>query len=112
MRRTPMVARHSIPTGSDDVVDDADALQELRVFQGVIEGMGALVGLRAEHATFGQRLGNEEYPITRGAPEVDHHMPVTGETDFQDAVGDFSAVARQRKGTIAHVNVIARAIFG
>jgi hypothetical protein len=56
-----------------------------------------------------RRLGNKEDAVAHGAPEVHHHIPLAGETNFEDSIRRLSATTGELHGAIAHASYIERA---
>src|ERR1019366_3323456 len=80
---------------------DAEAPQEARVCRRR-KRIGARVRWWTLLPALVQRLGNEEHAVAGGAPEVHHHIPLTGEPNFQDSIRRLSATTGKLHGAIAH----------
>src|ERR1017187_8091395 len=87
---------------------DADAPQEARVHRGR-QRIGLCVGRRTFLPALVQRLGNEEHALASGTPAVHHHVPLAGETYFENSIRRLSAMTGKLHGAIAHAYRIARA---
>src|SRR5450759_3489858 len=90
---------------------DTEALQEAGIFRRRL-GFGLRVRWGTRLLALVERLGTEEHAAARGAPEVHHHMPVAGETNFEDSMRRLSAIAVELHGSITHASVIPRACRG
>src|ERR1017187_5038066 len=87
-------------------VGDAETVQEAQVFRRRLRlNLAVRCGTRLLALFQGVRC--EEHAVASGAPEVHHHMPVTGETNFQDAFGRLSAITGKLHGSITHGSVIS-----
>src|ERR1017187_4090057 len=98
-----VVPRSARPGGPTRLLGDGDAEapQEARI-NCRRQRIGPCVRWRTCLPALVQRLGNKEHTVASGAPEVDHHIPLAAETDFEDSIRRLSAMTGKLHGAIAH----------
>src|SRR4030088_1713237 len=79
---------------------NSHALQETGIFGDGFRSREFGRGTKLAALIHGAR--SEDHAFAGRAPIVDHQMPVAGEANLQDLIGDFPAITFERHGAITH----------